>query len=148
MSSFLEFNLGADHLTFEWWYGSFCLCIIFFPKPLVIEFLLTNNDVRFSSSIIRLEIYIFVSEGIFFASYFLGRIFFPQNQSTGYFFSEITHTPLKSQMVGPLWFINYQCKTSQLIIITSSLGNPYFQFISPQEEYEIRGAVLAQALSP
>lgn len=30
----------------------------------------------------------------------------------------------------------YQGKTSQLII-TGSLGNPYFQFISPQEEYEI-----------
>ena len=57
----------------------------FFPKPLVKKFLLTNNAVRFSSSIIRLEIYFF-SEGIFFASYFLGRIFFPQNQSTGYFF--------------------------------------------------------------
>ena len=31
----------------------------------------------------------------------------------------------------------YQCK-----IITGSSGNPYFQFISPHEEYEIRGAVL------
>ena len=45
-------------------------------------------------------------------------------------------------MAGPLCFINYQIKTS-LLIITGSLDNPYFQFISRQEEYEIKGAVLA-----
>ena len=42
----------------------------------------------------------FFSAGHFFASgIFLQDIFLHRNQSAGYFFSEITHTPLKSQMV-------------------------------------------------
>ena len=33
----------------------------------------------------------------------LQELFFPRNQSAGFFFPEISHTlPLKSQMVGPL----------------------------------------------
>ena len=48
----------------------------FFPKPLVIEFLLTNNGVRFSSSIIRLEIFFFSVREFFLLVIFLEEFFF------------------------------------------------------------------------
>ena len=43
-----------------------------------------------------------VHVGIFFGRVFPCKSFFPVNQSAGIFFSEITHIPLKSQMVIPL----------------------------------------------
>ena len=46
-----------------------------------------------------------VHVGIFFRQVFPCKSFFPVNQSAGIFFSEITHIPLKSQMVIPLWLI-------------------------------------------
>ena len=40
-----------------------------------------------------------VHVGIFFCQVFPCKSFFPVNQSAEIFFSEITHIPLKSQMV-------------------------------------------------
>ena len=85
--------------------------------------------------------YIFFSVGICFVCYFFARIFFPSKSVWRIYFLK-SPILLKSQMAGPLCFINYQIKTS-LLIITGSLDNPYFQFISRKEEYEVKGAVLA-----
>ena len=73
----------------------------FFSKPLVIEFFfLTYNGVRFFSSILLHERYCFQSRNFFWPGTSLQE-FFPLEISLQDIFSEITHTPLKSQMFGP-----------------------------------------------
>ena len=43
---------------------------------------------------------IFFSAGYHFSQVFPCQLFSPRNHSAGYFFSENTHNPLKSQMIG------------------------------------------------
>ena len=74
-----------------------------FPKALVTEFyFLTYNGVRIFSSICYERYYFFSARRNFFCQVFPCKSFFPVNQSAEIFFSEITHIPLKSQMVIPL----------------------------------------------
>ena len=107
MSSFLEFNLEADHLTSERGYGWFCLCNNFFLKPPVIEFFPDLQRCKVLFPALYALKYIFFQCRDFFCQLFPCNNFFPQNQPAGFFFSEITHTPLNSQKVGPLCFINF-----------------------------------------
>ena len=61
-----------------------------------------TTGVRFFPSIIRHETYF---SGIFFAKFFLSRIFSPQNQSAGYIYIyiyKITHTPAQKSNGRPL----------------------------------------------
>ena len=78
-----------------------CIGRIFSQTSLKLEiFSLTYNGVRFFFSIIRHERYIFFSAG-YFSPRNLFACFFPLEISLQDIFSEITHNPLKSQMVGP-----------------------------------------------
>ena len=58
------------------------------------------NGVRFFFSIIRHERYFFQCR-MFFSQEFTYMLFFLPKSACRTFFSEITHNPLKSQMVGP-----------------------------------------------
>ena len=59
------------------------------------------NGVRFFFSIIRHKRFFFSVQDTFFPGIFFA-CFFPVEISLQGIFSEITHNPLKSQMVGPL----------------------------------------------
>ena len=65
-----------------------------------IIFSLIYNGVRFSRIISGMKD-IFQCKK-FFPRYFLARIIFPSKSVCRIFFSETTHTPLKSQMLSPL----------------------------------------------
>ena len=74
---------------------------IFFQSWLELEiFFLTYNIARFFFSIIYVIRDIFFQCRILFFPSISSQAFPPRNQSTGYFFSEITHNLLKSQIVG------------------------------------------------
>ena len=64
-------------------------------------FFLTYNGVIIFFRVIGRERLFFGVGILFFAWYFLARIFFPRNQSAGYFFLKSSIPRLKSQMVGP-----------------------------------------------
>ena len=97
-------NGWHDHWTFvgESGMGHFTdLVEIFFPNSLELEF--------FSPRYKRYKIFfqhytlwaIFLSVQDVFSPEFICMLFSSRNQPAGHFFSEITHNPLKSQMVGP-----------------------------------------------
>ena len=99
--------------------------IFFFETAWDRIFFLTYNGVRFFQALYSMKD-IFLQCRIFFlARYLLARIFSPRNQSAGYFFSEITHTPLKSQTFGPLACTF--CFSSVLKIMIIALENCFIQ---------------------
>ena len=88
----------------EWGIGDFtdlvCIGRIFSQTSLELKtFSPTYNGVRFFFSIVRRERYFFSAQDIFLPDLF--ACFFPLEISLQDIFSEITHNPLKSQMVGP-----------------------------------------------
>ena len=60
----------------------------------------TYNSVRFFSALYVMS-NMFFSAGYCFSQEFFCMLFSSGNQSARYFFSEITHKRLKSQIVGP-----------------------------------------------
>ena len=65
----------------------------------------------------------FFSAGYYFSQVFPCKLFSPRNQSAGYFFSENTHNPLKSQVVDLLYPPNICSVDSDLSIISKAFSN-------------------------
>ena len=79
---------------YGWFWGNH-----FFPNLWTFFSLIWRCKIFFSALCVMSNI--FFSAGYFLSQEFLCILFLSQNQSAGYFFSEITYKPLKTQIVGP-----------------------------------------------